>query len=689
MILRLGDYFQGRYEILEQIGSGGMSVVYKAKCHKLNRLVAIKVLKEEFCSDDIFVSKFKMEAQAAAGLTHANIVNVYDVIDDGNYHCIVMELVEGITLKNYIMQHRTLDAQESIAIAIKVAEGIGAAHEQHIVHRDIKPQNILISHYGDVKVADFGIARAVSGQTQNSAAVGSVHYISPEQARGGYSDERSDIYSFGITLFEMLTGQVPFSGNNTVAIALAHLESELPRPSSVNPSIMKSLENIILKCTEKKPEYRYQSTTELVHDLTLALSHPSGDYIDLYDSDIALEGKTVVFSNQVVNKIKERKRPIKKAEIPPTVTKKKIKKKPETSTPMEKLVSGMGVIVAILIVVIAIAIVSKMFSMFDVGPLLTSSEVETMTEEETLSDKQVYMPDVLQLTEAMAEAKLNDSYINMKCSYEYVDGVEKGFVASQDPKEGEIISKWSNAQVVISKGSNNINLSELAIVNMPLENAKELLGLNQVTVTVIEEEHDTIAEGNVISGEPESVMRGGEVTLTVSLGPKSINVLVPNIANQIEVQAISMLKEAGLQPGNATFENHDTIARGYVITYDAGTSGYLEAGSKVNYVVSLGEEEKQRYVASINETYSASNLIGPGSTGADLSIIIRLHQVTDGEDIYYTLTEVTNLSGNILIPINYTSILSMNGTDQGEVEVVDAATMAVLKTYPLTFFPMS
>ena len=254
MMLRPGTFLQDRYEIQEQIGSGGMSGVYRAKCHKLNRLVAIKVLKEEFCNDMNFVSKFKMEAQAAAGLSHPNIVSVYDVIDEGKLHYIVMELIEGITLKSYIAKKGQLEIKESIGIAIQVAQGMAAAHEQHIIHRDIKPQNMIISRDGKVKVADFGIARAVSAQTLNSAAMGSVHYISPEQARGGFSDERSDIYSLGITMYEMVTGRLPYEGENTVAIALAHLEDAMVPPSVYNPQIPQGLERIILKCTEKKPE---------------------------------------------------------------------------------------------------------------------------------------------------------------------------------------------------------------------------------------------------------------------------------------------------------------------------------------------------------------------------------------------------------------------------------------------------
>ncbi len=287
MMLRPGTFLQDRYEILEQIGSGGMSVVYKAKCHKLNRLVAIKVLKEEFCNDSSFVAKFKMEAQAAAGLSHPNIVSVYDVIDEGALHYIVMELIEGITLKSYIAKKGKLEVKESIGIAIQVAQGIAAAHEQHIIHRDIKPQNMIISKDGKVKVADFGIARAVSAQTLTSAAMGSVHYISPEQARGGFSDERSDIYSLGVTMYEMVTGRLPFEGENTVAIALAHLEDSLVPPGVHNPEIPASLERIIMKCMEKKPERRYANANEVIAALRGALIHPDGDYVQTAVADQA------------------------------------------------------------------------------------------------------------------------------------------------------------------------------------------------------------------------------------------------------------------------------------------------------------------------------------------------------------------------------------------------------------------
>ncbi|MCI8536550.1 MAG: protein kinase [Hungatella sp.] len=302
-MLRTGIYLQGRYEILGLIGSGGMADVYKAKCHKLNRLVAIKVLKEEFSDDSGFLGKFQMEAQAAAGLSHPNIVNVYDVVDEGNIHCIVMELIEGITLKSYILKKGKLEVKEAVGIAIQVAQGIAAAHEQKIIHRDIKPQNMIISRDGKVKVADFGIARAATTQTMTSEAMGSVHYISPEQARGGYSDARSDIYSLGITMYEMVTGRLPFEGENTVAIAIAQLQEPITRPSFYNPEIPVSLEGIILKCTEKKPERRYSQILEVIADLRRMLVHPDDDFVQPVP-EVDMGAGTVVIGKEELEEIK-------------------------------------------------------------------------------------------------------------------------------------------------------------------------------------------------------------------------------------------------------------------------------------------------------------------------------------------------------------------------------------------------
>ena len=284
-MIKIGMMIGDRYEILEKIGTGGMSDVYKAKCHKLNRFVAVKVLKQEFSENANFVSKFRVEAQAAAGLMHPNIVNVYDVGEENGIHYIVMELVEGITLKKYIEKKARLSYKEAVSIAIQVSLGIETAHNNHIIHRDIKPQNIIISKDGKVKVTDFGIAKAATSNTITSNVMGSVHYTSPEQARGGYSDEKSDIYSLGITMFEMLTGRVPFNGETTVAIAIKHIQEELPSPLEFVPEIPVGVEQIVVKCCQKSPDRRYQSMAELIEDLKQSLINPDEAFVVFHNPD--------------------------------------------------------------------------------------------------------------------------------------------------------------------------------------------------------------------------------------------------------------------------------------------------------------------------------------------------------------------------------------------------------------------
>lgn len=295
-MLEVGTFLGDRYEILELIGSGGMADVYKAKCHKLNRFVAIKVLKSEFSSDSSFVSKFKAEAQAAAGLMHPNIVNVYDVGEENRMYYFVMELVEGITLKHYIEKKIRLTAKEAVSIAIQVSMGIEAAHNNGIIHRDIKPQNIIISKEGKVKVADFGIAKAATSNTVTSHAMGSVHYTSPEQARGGYSDAKSDIYSIGITLFEMVTGHVPFDGETTVAVAIKHIQEEMPSPRVYVPDVPISVEQIIYKCCQKNPDRRYSNMGQLIRDLKHSLVNPDEEFV-VINEPASNEGTKTISDN--------------------------------------------------------------------------------------------------------------------------------------------------------------------------------------------------------------------------------------------------------------------------------------------------------------------------------------------------------------------------------------------------------
>lgn len=278
-MLKEGVILSERYEIMSRIGSGGMADVYKAQDRKLNRLVAVKVMKAEFREDTSFVSKFTKEAQAAAKLSHPNVVNVYDVGEDRGLYFIVMELIEGITLKNYIAKKGKLSVKEATSIAIQASLGLEAAHNRGIIHRDVKPQNIIISTDGKVKLSDFGIAKSMNSNTITANVMGSVHYSSPEQVRGGYSDARGDIYSLGITMYEMVTGRVPFDGDTTVSIAIKHLQEEIVPPSIYTPDLPYSLEQIILKCTQKNPDRRYQNVGSMIDDLKRSLIDPQGNFV--------------------------------------------------------------------------------------------------------------------------------------------------------------------------------------------------------------------------------------------------------------------------------------------------------------------------------------------------------------------------------------------------------------------------
>lgn len=696
MILRPGTFLQNRYEILEQIGSGGMSDVYKALCHKLNRLVAIKVLKEEFSSDSGFVSKFKMEAQAAARLSHPNIVNIYDVVDEEKLHYIVMELIEGITLKNYISKKGCLDIKEAIGVAISVAQGISAAHEQGIIHRDIKPQNIIIARDGKVKVADFGIARAASSQTLSATAVGSVHYISPEQARGGYSDARSDIYSLGITLYEMITGKVPFRGDNTVTVALAHLETPITPPSYYNESIPIALENIILKSTEKKPEYRYGSMHEMVSDLRRALVNPDGDFVQ-NNSQID-DSRTVIIGKPELEQIRSGRKVQPELALSKGAGKNKdtsADEEEDINPKIEKLLTAAGIVVAIIIVIILIVVFSKVGGLFRSGSSVeTESSVETSTEE-SLSDQQVIMPDVLGLAEDIAEQKLKENGgLYMKISeYVYSDTVDEGDVVSQNPSAGTTVDKYSAVYVVISKGSEavSIDLTELGLESMSVETAKTTLENKGLVVNIEQKSSDTVASGYVISYSPSEAKEGDTITLVSSSGPALTNpVEVPDLAGKTQEMAEELLADVGLIDGVITKATSETVAEGNVISQSPVSGSQVEAGTAVNYVISTGttDQTKYKYLASIDKSYSLQNIIGPGSGSTQLTLKIQLRQSVNGKDEVRELMSAVTMTGDQILPVSFKNIEGAYGVTSGSVEIVNVDTGDVINSYSITFVPV-
>lgn len=723
-MLRPGELLQNRYEILEKIGSGGMSDVYKAFCRKLNRSVAIKVLKEEFSDNSSFVSKFNLEAQAAARLSHPNIVNVFDVIDEGCLHYIVMELIEGITLKNYISKKRRLEVKETIGIAIQVAQGISAAHEQHIIHRDIKPQNMIISKDGKVKVADFGIARAVSSQTLNSTAMGSVHYIAPEQARGGYSDERSDIYSLGITMYEMVTGRVPFEGDNTVSIALAHLEEPIAPPSVYSPDISIALEKIILKCTEKKQERRYGSVDEVIGDLRKALLRPDEDFVK--QVPIADDSaQTVMFSSEELLKIKEggkrstiktweeeeysNRRPDSYQNDPPKrqragSTKSAEGRKPSSgrtnkqdsnvSPQIEKIMTAAGIVAAILIVAVLVYMFIKLGGIFNVGSGnskdATNLSVSQSTEE-TIKDSETLMPNVVGMSENVARSKLSNSNLDMIIDgYENSDLYEKGQVIRQSIEEDAVIAKWSKIGVTLSQGPVLIDLTALNLDKLTGDQAKNILENRKLVVTIEEENHDTIELGKVVRFSPEKLKEGEMVTLFVSKGPAVEMTQVPDLLGEEEEIADELLADLGLVPGTVKQVFDDMSEAGIVISQDIAPGTQIEKGAAISYSVSKGpeksEDDNYKFVASIAEDFPLKNVFGPGSSGMKVEVKIRLRQVVGGEETYKTLMETTQITGGAtVLPVRFTNFEGAYGVETGTVEVYDVGNKMILASYPVTF----
>ena len=557
-MIKLGMMIGDRYEILDKIGTGGMSDVYKAKDDKLGRLVAIKVLKQEFAENANFVTKFRTEAQAAAGMMHPNIVNVYDVGEEGGTHYIVMELVEGITLKKYIEKKQRLSVKEAVSIAIQVSMGIEAAHNNHIIHRDIKPQNIMISKDGKVKVTDFGIAKAVSSNTITSNVMGSVHYTSPEQARGGYSDEKSDIYSLGITLFEMITGRVPFNGETTVAIAIKHIQEPMPSPRLYVPEVPISVEQIILKCTQKSPDRRYQNMQELIDDLKRSLMTPDEDFVKIADMDE--EAATRAMSDrelkQVTNRVRARdeydeytvrvnKQSEKKANQRNTQSKPKAKPQPQTRTPdrssskkknnkkqnkdgSDKVTTIVAIIAAVLIGLIIIFVAGRAFGLFDFGKK-TREEAEALPTVSVtapvgeLGENELLVPDVKGKTYAEAVTTLN--------------------------KEG-------------------------------------------FEVTKLEVSSDTVDKGNVVDQLPQAgtvAKRGDTIEVSVSSGASSSKVHVPNLIGQDPMDATAMLIEAGLQAGKLEeTTNPDPNLEGKICYQSYTADSAVDAGTVVDLKYSVG-----------------------------------------------------------------------------------------------------
>ena len=612
-MIKEGVFLGKRYEILGRVGSGGMADVYKGKDHKLNRYVAIKVLKSDYRSDQVFIQKFLSEAQAAAGLMHPNVVNVYDVGQDRGLYYMVMELVEGITLKDYIQKKGKLSAKETISISIQMVTGIQAAHNRHIIHRDIKPQNIIISKEGKVKVTDFGIARATtSTQTISASVMGSVHYTSPEQARGGHVDEKSDIYSAGITMYEMITGHVPFDGDSTVSVALKHLREEIVSPSKEVPDIPYSLECIIMKCTQKNPERRYHNCESLLLDLKRSLVDPNGDFVITGSTAGAAQDtdRTVVMSTEELEQLQNQRYDDDDGDYDDDYDddeydddeyddeeddeeddsyqegrRKKKDVNPDTKKIMKILLIVAGVIIALLV----IFLVGNAVGIFR-SPGITAT-----------AEKQVEVPDVRGMTEEDARDELNDRNLGMHVTgREASDKYDEGEIISQDPGDGEKVDEHTTIKVVVSTGPETKMVQVPKVVDEKEADAEKAIEDAGLIVKKEFEASDDVEAGRVISVSPDEgteVEEGAEVTITVSTGPEKKMVSVPQLVGKEASEAEAALTGAGLV-GSASEQYSDKPA-GQVISQSPLNGEQVEEGSTVSYVVSLGPETKMVTVPNL------------------------------------------------------------------------------------------
>ncbi len=624
-MIKIGMALADRYEIEEKIGTGGMSDVYRARDLKLNRLVAVKILKQEFSENQNFVSKFRTEAQAAAGLMHPNIVNVYDVGDENGINYIVMELVDGITLKKYIEKKNRLSVREAVSIAIQVAMGLQAAHDHHIIHRDIKPQNILISREGKVKVADFGIAKAATSNTITSNVMGSVHYTSPEQARGGYSDAKSDIYSLGVTLFEMVTGRVPFNGETTVAIAIKHIQEALPSPKEYAPDLPISVEKIILKCCEKSPDRRYQSAEDLIRDLKRSLITPDEDFVTMIRPEeenatrVSTQQEQIRQSHTVPSgEMRLNEEPVRTGKSGSgnrtdksgrdrdrsrEKSRSRDNDRSSSDAGLERLTIIMAVIAAFLIGIILLFLIGRSFGLFgsENGKPTSSSGIsatEISTASEAVSQDGIVVPQVVGLSFAEARSQLE----------------AKGFVVEK------------------AEDADNIRPKNEVTAQKPGADWRASSGAT-VTLTVSTGANAAEAAGTAATADPMAAASDSAAT-AVSMEQE---VAVPNVIGLDEETATATLIEAGLTVGSVTSVNHeDPSLNGLICNQAPVFSTKVAAGSAVNLELSIGPANiLYSYEADIPAPTAEEDASYSGGTPVTLSMTTE-----DGTPLLNTTTTV-------------------------------------------------
>ncbi len=562
-----GRLIANRYEMIEKVGNGGMATVYKAKDHILNRFVAVKILRDEFTTDDEFIKRFRSEAQAVASLTHPNIVGVYDVGNEGNLYYIVMELVQGKTLKEVIQKEGKLSWKWSVNVAIQIASALETAHKNNIVHRDIKPHNIIITEEGMAKVTDFGIAKAVSNSTITAfgTTIGSVHYFSPEHARGGFTDAKSDLYSLGVVMYEMLTGRVPFDADTPVSIALMHMQEKPIEPITINPAIPNSVNKIVLKAMQKDGNLRYQSASEMLKDLNMALKNPDGNFVFMKDSenDFPTQKIPTMYDTEM-----NKENPVRRKE-----TSKKKENKFITFVKNHKILSF--IVGAILLFIVTI-----MITYF--GLKLTQV-------------KEVMLPNFVGMSKEEAQKTAKDTkLVYTELEAQFSPDVPEGYVISQEPRyiENYKVKEKSEIKVVISKGQEITTVPK--VVGMKKEEAITALEEANLLYEVIEETSKTVEEGYVISQETKEntqVNAGETIKIHVSIGTGIEQVDVPNVTGKTEAEARKLLTDSKLKV-EVIYEESKSNDNGKVLKQSVDAGKTVDVETTVVITVNKIVEEK-------------------------------------------------------------------------------------------------
>ena len=558
----IGKIIANRYEIISKTGVGGMATVYVAKDKVLNRDVAVKVLKDEFTTDEEFVKRFNSEALAAASLTHPNIVSIYDVGNEDGVYYIVMELIRGKTLKQIITEEGALPWKWSVNIAMQIASALEMAHKNNIVHRDIKPHNIIITEDGVAKVTDFGIAKAVSNSTITAfgTTIGSVHYFSPEQAKGGYTDAKSDIYSLGVVMYEMLTGKVPFDADTSVSVALKHMQEKPVPPIEINENIPKAVNDIILKAMEKEPMARYQTATSMLRDLAKALKDPDGEFVEEENFNDGLTRRMDAITDDMVKNASKKKKKSKMAKF--------FEEHPK-----------MKILIIILLCIVLFF-----------GSIGITSAVLNAT-----SPKEVQIPNLVGMTENEAKAELEKYKLNYeKIGEEYNKDIEAGKIFEQKPtySENYKVKEKSTVSVKVSKGTEKTTVPK--VVGMTYDEAVAELEKYKLKAEKVEETSKTIKEGIVISQEIEAnttIDAGETVKIHVSIGTGINQVVMPNVLGKTESEAKTILEGKNLKV-NVEYSEDTTKDNGAVLSQSIKSGENIDEGTEVTITVNKFAEMK-------------------------------------------------------------------------------------------------